>query len=87
MKREKLPNVLMEWLTDRDFYVFPCDADEPGYLTEDEIYSAAIELRSDMEPDDFGESLYTSQERAIITRFINREKATHEYVSLDKWYL
>ena len=85
MKRDKLPTVLVEWLENRDFRFRTFESNEPGYLTKDEIYSAAVELKSDMDWDTHNDD-FTSREKATITRFVNREKTTHKYISLDKWY-
>ncbi len=85
MNRDKLPRVLVDWLDSRDFHFYSCESDAPGYLTEDEIYSAAHELKNEMEWDTYNDD-YTSREKATITQFINREKATHKYVSYHDWY-
>lgn len=83
MNRHKLPRVLVYWLEDREFNYL--ESDKPGYFTEDEIYSAAHELKNDMEWDTYNDD-YTPREKATITRFINREKTTHKYVSFHEWY-
>ena len=86
MKRNRLPNALIDWLDSRGFYFYTSDSEKDGYLTEDEIYSAALELMYDIENTEDGYELYTAQEKAAVKRFTKRESKTHKRISVDAWY-
>lgn len=83
MKRNRLPSVLVDWLDSRDFLFYESDKGKPGYLSEDEIYSAACELKYDMETE---AEEYTPAEYSTIERFVKREGKTHRRIDLSEWY-
>lgn len=89
MKRNRLPMLLVDWLESREFNYN--DPQGEHYLTDDEIYSAALELQSDINDlanGDFSAwyEFPTVSEKATVKRFIERESKTHVKVPLEEWY-
>ena len=73
----KIPALLDEWLDVREI--------DLRRLNENELYSAALELKYDIECtyeyDDTSPQLI-----AAVTRYINRQKKTCKAVPLQSWY-
>lgn len=85
MNRSTLPHSLMLWLEDRGF-----NFDNPerrGYLTDDEVYSAALEVWDDMhEYENLWNEETPSWEKAQLKRFINKWSARCKQLELADWY-
>jgi len=85
MIRTRLPKTLKLWMEERGFEWI--DEDSPHYLTEDEIYNAALELQYDMNAyGNLWNEESTLMEKAVIDNFIEREGKTHKRLDLGEWY-
>lgn len=85
MIRTRLPKTLQMWMGERGFKWI--DKSSPHYLTEDEIYSAALELQYDMNSyGNLWNEETTPTENAVIDNFVEREGKTHKRLDLSEWY-
>ena len=81
MIRTRLPYYLDTWLSRRGYnFLYPQNG---KYLTDNAVYSAALEAWEDMQYED---PAPLSSDVQTMKRFIERESKKHHVIPLSEWY-
>ena len=77
MAKPRIPELLWDWLDSREH--------DPEKLSDDVLYSAALELQYDMEySGDYDDT--PPAKKAAVTRYVNRMSKNCTIVPLYEWY-